>query len=118
MGRRGGHSSRGAKRPRTLARDFRAGPREDVWQPGTGSERVRPGADGQQGGGQQQAAAPGGDWTITAEDMVNEGFEAYYKARAPARQSEGAARHSSLRRRRRRRRRLLLPTVYRLLVLA
>jgi hypothetical protein len=81
MGRRGGHgAARGNKRPRTLARDFRDGPRQDVWQPGSGSERHRAGGNAPPQGG-QPGGGNGGDWTITAEDMSNEGFEAYYKVR-------------------------------------
>ena len=69
MGRRGGHAH---KRPRTLARDFKT-PREDVWQPGSGSERPgRTPGDGN---------APL-NWALTTDDMNNEGFEAYYKARS------------------------------------
>jgi hypothetical protein len=63
-----------------MARDFRDGPRQDVWQPGSGSERHRAGGNAPPQGG-QPGGGNGGDWTITAEDMSNEGFEAYYKAR-------------------------------------
>lgn len=69
MGRRGGHAH---KRPRTLARDFKT-PRADVWEPGSGSER--PGIAAQaQGVGQV-------NWSLTTDEMNNESFEAYYKAR-------------------------------------
>jgi len=70
MGRKGGHAD---KKARVLNRDFRAGPRADVYMPGTGSEAPFRAA--------QAGTQPNGKWDISPEGLRNETFEAYYKAR-------------------------------------